>query len=76
MQTAMVDVRLGRSLEFENFAKQLEDVLSSIEMDADTDATLADLIDRQIRIAERDAFKFGFDMAVKLMRDYYNDEEE
>jgi len=30
----------------------------------------------QINVAERDAFIFGFDMASKLMHDYYSDEEE
>ncbi|RGS72037.1 hypothetical protein DWX75_07525 [Mitsuokella sp. AF21-1AC] len=73
---AMVDVRLGRSLEFEKIAERLGDALDSIDIDMDAGKELVDLIDLQIRTAERDAFKFGFDMATKLMHDYYNDEEE
>ena len=73
---AMVDVRLGRSLEFEEIAERLGDALDSIDIDMDAGKELVDLIDLQIRTAERDAFKFGFDMATKLMHDYYNDEEE
>lgn len=63
---AMVDVRLGRSLEFEEIAERLGDALDSIYIDMDAGKELVDLIDLQIRIAERDAFKFGFDMAKNL----------
>ena len=68
---AMVDVRLGRSLEFEEIAERLGDALDSIDIDMDAGKELVDLIDLQIRIAERDAFKFGFDMAQKLIEAQY-----
>lgn len=70
---AMVDVRLGRSLEFEEIAERLGDALDSIDIDMDAGKKLVDLIDLQIRIAERDAFKFGFDIA-KIMKEYYEED--
>lgn len=71
---AMVDVSLGRSLEFEEIAERLGDALDSIDIDMDADKELVDLIDLQIRTAERDAFKFGFDMASKIMKEYYEED--
>ena len=43
---------------------------------AKVDVTKVDLTCKQVNIAERDAFMFGFDMASKLMHDYYSNEEE
>lgn len=71
---AMVDVRLGRSSEFEEIAERLGDALDSIDIDMDAGKELVDLIDLQIRIAERDAFKFGFDMAKKLIEAQYEED--
>lgn len=71
---AMVDVSLGRSLEFEEIAERLGYALDSIDIDMDADKELVDLIDLQIRTAERDAFKFGFDMASKIMKEYYEED--
>lgn len=71
---AMVDVRLGRSLEFEEIAERLGDALDSIDIDMDAGKELVDLIDLQVRIAERDAFKFGFDMAQKLIEAQYEED--
>lgn len=71
---AMVDVRLGRSSEFEEIAERLGDALDSIDIDMDAGKELVDIIDLQIRIAERDAFKFGFDIAKKIMEAQYEED--
>lgn len=70
---AQVDVTLGRSHKFYELAERLDELIRSIDMDADTDMALIDLIDMQIRTAERDAFKFGFDMAKKLIEAQYEE---
>lgn len=73
---AKVDITKGRSDEFEAAARRLGRFINALDLNADAHNELVDLICKQVNIAERDAFKFGFDMAVKLMRDYYSDKEE
>lgn len=73
---AKVDVTKGRSKEFVDVAKRLGDFIKGIPMDTYTNDKLVDLMVKQVNVAERDAFMFGFDMATKLMHDYYSDEEE
>lgn len=73
---AKIDITKGRSDEFEVAARRLGRFINALDLNADAHNELVDLIWEQIRVAERDAFKFGFDMAVKLMHDYYSDEEE
>lgn len=73
---AKVDVTKGRSDEFELAARRLGRFINAMNLDVDVHNELVDLICKQVNVAELDAFKFGFDMATKLMHDYYNDEEE
>lgn len=73
---AKVDFSKGRSAEFNDAAQELSDFIQSIDLDLISHCKLTALMLTQINVAERDAFKFGFDMAVKLMHDYYSDEEE
>lgn len=72
---AKVDVTKGRSDEFELMAKRLGKLIRALDLDVDTNNELVNLICKQVNVAERDAFKFGFDMATKFMHDYYSDEE-
>lgn len=71
---AQVDVTLGRSHKFYELAERLDELIRSIDMDADTDMALTNLIDMQIRTAERDAFMFGFDMASEIRKEYYEED--
>ena len=73
---AKVDFSKGRSAEFNDAAQELSDFIQSIDLDLISHCKLTALMLTQINVAERDAFKFGFYMAVKLMHDYYSDEEE
>lgn len=73
---AKVDVTKGRSDEFELIAKRLGKLIDALDLDVDTNNELVNLICKQVNVAERDAFVFGFDMASKLMHDYYSNEEE
>lgn len=73
---AKVDFSKGRSAEFNDAARELSDFIQGLDLDLVSHCKLMHLVLTQIRVAERDAFKFGFDMAVKLMHDYYSDEEE
>lgn len=72
---AKVDVTKGRSDELDNKVQELSDFIQSLDLDIVSRCKLTALVLIQIDAAERDAFKFGFDMAVKLMHDYYSDEE-
>ena len=56
--------------------RNLATSLRGLDLDLVPHSKLMYLVLTQIRVAERDAFKFGFDMAVKLMHDYHSDEEE
>lgn len=71
-----VNISKGRSDEFNDVAKELSDFIEGLDLELVPHSKLMYLVLTQIRVAERDAFKFGFDMAVKLMHDYYSDEEE
>lgn len=73
---AKVDITKGRSDEFELVARRLGRFINAMDLNADVHNELIDLMCKQVSVAERDAFKFGFDMAVKLMHDYYSDTEE
>lgn len=73
---AKVDITKGRSDEFELVARRLGRFINAMDLNADVHNELIDLTCKQVNVAERDAFKFGFDMAVKLMHDYYSDKEE
>ena len=73
---AKVDVTKGRSDEFELIAKRLGRFINALDLNEDAHNELVDLTCKQMNVAERDAFKLGFDMATSLMHDYYSDEEE
>lgn len=73
---AKVDFSKGRSAEFNDAARELSDFIEGLDLDLVPHSKFMYLVLTQIRVAERDAFKFGFDMAVKFMHDYYSDEEE
>lgn len=73
---AKIDITKGRSDEFELVARRLGKLIDALDLDVDTNNELVNLICKQVNVAERDAFVFGFDMASKLMHDYYSDEEE
>lgn len=73
---AKVNVSKGRSDEFDNKVQELSDFIQSLDLDIVSHCKLTALVLIQIDAAERDAFKFGFDMAVKFMHDYYSDKEE
>lgn len=71
-----VAISKGRSDEFNEVAQELSDFIEGLDLDLVPHSKLMYLVLTQIRVAERDAFKFGFDMAVKLMHDYHSDEME
>lgn len=73
---AKVTISKGRSDEFNEVAQELSDFIEGLDLDLVPHSKLMYLVLAQIRVAERDAFKFGFNMAVKLMRDYHSDEME
>lgn len=73
---AKVNISKGRSDEFNEVAQELSDFIEGIDLDLVPHSKLMYLVLAQIRVAERDAFKFGFDTAVKLMHDYHSDEME
>lgn len=72
---AKVDITKGRSDAFELAARRLGRFINAMDLDADVHNELVELMCKQVNVAERDAFMFGFDMATKLMHDYYSDEE-
>lgn len=71
-----VNISKGRSDEFNNAAKKLSDFIQSLDLDMASHCKLTALVLTQINICELDAFTFGFNMASKLMHDYYSGEEE
>ena len=73
---AKVDVTKGRSDEFNDIAQELSAFIEGLDLDLVQHGKLIARVFTQIRVAERDAFNFGFAAAVKLMHDYYSDEEE
>lgn len=66
---AKIDFTKGRSDAFNEVAQELSDFIEGLDLDLVPHSKLMYLVLTQIRVAERDAFKFGFNMAVKLMRD-------
>lgn len=73
---AKVNISKGRSAEFNDVAQELSDFIEGLDLDLVPHSKLMYLVLTQIRVAERDAFKFGFDMAAKLMHDRYSGEFE
>ena len=73
---AKVNISKGRSDEFNDVAQELSNFIEGLDLDLVPHSKLMYLVLTQIRVAERDAFKFWFNMAVKLMHDHYSDEEE
>lgn len=73
---AKVDIAKGRSDAFEVAARRLGRFINALDLNEDAHNELVDLTCKQVSVAECDAFKFGFDMASKLMHDYYSGEEE
>lgn len=73
---AKVDITKGRSDAFEVAARRLGRFINALDLNADAHNELVNLMCKQVNVAECDAFKFGFEMASKLMHDYYSDEEE
>lgn len=71
-----VNISKGRSDEFNGVAKELSNFIQSLDLDMVSHCKLTSIVLTQIDVAERDAFKFGFNMAASLMHDYYSDEEE
>lgn len=71
-----VNISKGRSDEFNEVAQELSDFIEGLDLDLVPHSKLMYLVLTQIRVAERDAFKFVFDMAVKLMHDHYSGEFE
>lgn len=69
-----VNFSKGRSDEFNDAAKELSDFIQSLDLDMVSHCKLTALVLTQINICERDAFKFGFNVASKLMHDYYSGE--
>lgn len=73
---AKIDITKGRSDAFEAAVRRLGVFIYKLDLNEDANNELVDLIWEQIRVAERDAFKFGFNMAAKLMHDHYSGEFE
>lgn len=73
---AKIDITKGRSDEFEVAARRLGRFINALDLNADAHNELVDLTCKQVNVAELDAFKFGFEMAAKLMHDHYSDKEE
>lgn len=71
-----VNISKGRSDEFNEVAQELSDFIEGLDLGLVPHSKLMYLVLTQIRVAERDAFKFGFNMASKLMHDYYSGEEK
>jgi hypothetical protein len=69
-----VNISKGRSDEFNDGVKELSNFIEGLDLDLVPHSKLMYLVLTQIRVAERDAFTFGFNMAAKLMHDYYSDE--
>lgn len=73
---AKIDITKGRSDEFEVAARRLGRFINALDLNADAHNELVDLTCKQVNVAERDAFVFGFNAAAKLMHDYHSDEME
>lgn len=73
---AKVDITKGRSDAFEVAARRIGRFINALNLNADAHNELVDLMCKQVNVAECDAFMFGYDMASKLMHDYYSGEFE
>lgn len=73
---AKIDITKGRSDAFEVAARRLGRFINALNLNADAHNELVDLMCKQVNVAECDAFMFGYDMASKLMHDYYSGEFE
>lgn len=71
-----VNISKGRSDDFYDKVQELSDFIQGLDLDIISHRKLTAIVLTQIDVAERDAFKFGFNMAVKLMHDYYSGEFE
>ena len=71
-----VNISKGRSDEFYGKVQELSDFIQGLDLDIISHCKLTSIMLTQIDVAERDAFKFGFNMASKLMHDYYSGEFE
>ena len=69
---AEVDISKGRSDDFDAAARQLGRFINALDLGPSAHNELLDLICKQVNVAERDAFMFGFDTAASLMKDYYS----
>ena len=68
---AEVDIAKGRNDAFDAAARRLGRFINALDLGHAAHNELIDLICKQVSVAERDAFMFGFDMAASLMKDYY-----
>lgn len=75
MTNAKVDVTQGRSYAFKVAAMRLRGFIDELDINADARNKLIDLTCEQVGVAERDAYTFGFDMALFIMRDLHDEEE-
>ena len=76
MTNVKVDVTQGRRYAFKVAASRLGKFINELDINADARNKLVALTCEQVGVAERDAFMFGFDMSLKLMRDYHSGELE
>lgn len=64
-----VNISKGRSDDFYDKVQELSDFIQDLDLEIISHCKLIAIVLAQIDVAERDAFKFGFNMATKLMRD-------
>lgn len=75
IMNSKVKISKGRSDEFNDIAQELSDFIQGLDIDTVSRCKLIARVLAQIKVAERDAFMFGFGMGSKLMHDYYSGEE-
>lgn len=69
---AEVDISKGRSDDFYDKVQELSDFIQDLDLEIISRCKLIAIVLAQIDVAERDAFKFGYNMASKLVHDYYS----
>ena len=72
ISNAGIDVTKGRSDAFDAAARRLGGFIDELDLNADARNELVALTCKQVSVAERDAFLFGFDIAIKLMHDHHS----
>lgn len=72
---AKIDFTKGRSDAFKMVARDLGQLIDGMDLSPVLHRELTNLTCKQINVAERDAFMFGFKMALKFMHDCYGKEE-